>query len=263
MPIRVGVQIQPQHADFSQMQKAWREAEYLGVDTIYTWDHFYPLYGDPDGPHYEGIASLAALAASTERVRIGGLVFCNSYRNPQLLANAHSSIDNLSGGRVILGIGAGWFERDYDEYGYEFGTAPDRLRALRRDLPLITQRLGKLKPGPTGPMPILIGGAGEKVTLRLVAEHAQMWHSFGDLETYERKSEILAAHCAKVGRDPASIERVWGSPQNGVGVIEAADGLADAGISELTIGIGGDGHGYDLGPLKELLQWREHYNRTH
>src|ERR1700735_5660918 len=211
MPIRVGVQIQPQQADFAQMREAWRAAEDLGVDSIYTWDHFYPLYGDPDGKHFEGAAALTALAATTERARIGALVFCNSYRNPQLLANIHSTIDHLSGGRVILGIGAGWFERDYDEYGYDFGTAPDRLRALRRALPLIKQRLAKLNPPPAGPMPILIGGAGEKVTLRLVAEHAQMGHSFGDAEVYQKKSAILAEHCAKVGRAPEEIDRIWGA----------------------------------------------------
>jgi probable F420-dependent oxidoreductase len=254
MAIRVGVQVQPQHSSFSKMRAAWREAEEMGVDTIYTWDHFYPLYGDPEGNHWEGTASLAALAASTERARIGALVFCNSYRNPQLLAYVHSTIDHLSGGRVIFGIGAGWFERDYEEYGYEFGTAPDRLRALKRDLPLMKERLSKLKPPPAGPMPFLIGGAGEKVTLRLVAEHAQMWHSFGDREVYEKKSAILAEHCAKVGRDPNEIERVWGA---GDRTLEVADDLADAGVHEITLGIGGDGTKYDLGRLRELVQWRD------
>jgi len=257
MPIRVGVQVQPQHADFAQMQEAWREAERLGVDSIYTWDHFYPLYGDPDGNHFEGATSLTALAASTERARIGALVFCNSYRNPQLLANIHSTIDHLSGGRVILGIGAGWFERDYDEYGYEFGTAPERLKALRRDLPLIKDRLAKLNPPPVGALPIMIGGGGEKVTLRLVAEHAQLWHTFADPETYLHKSQVLAEHCAKVGRDPATIERVIGA---GGSIAEYADALADAGVHELTVGIGGGPDGYDLGELTELLQWRDRRN---
>jgi probable F420-dependent oxidoreductase len=259
MGVRVGVQIQPQHSEFHKMRDAWREAEEMGADTIYTWDHFYPLYGDPDGSHWEGTAALAALAASTERARIGGLVFCNSYRNPELLAYVHATIDHLSGGRVILGIGSGWFERDYDEYKYEFGTAPDRLRALRRDLPLIKERLGKLSPPPAGPMPILIGGAGEQVTLRLVAQHAQLWHSFGNAETYLRKAEILANHCAAVGRDPAEIERVWGAHQ---GLLDEADRLADAGVNEITVGIGGDGSGYDLGPLRALLEWRDARNKA-
>src|ERR1700722_16005896 len=231
MAIRIAAHIQPQQSDFAQMQKAWREAEELGADTIYTWDHFFPLYGEPDGKHFEGIVTLTALAAATERARIGALVFCNSYRNPQLFADAHRTIDHVSGGRVILGIGAGWFERDYDEYGYEFGTAPDRLRALGRDLPLMKERLAKLNPGPTGPMPFLIGGAGEKVTLKLVAQHAQMWHSFGDRDVYEKKSAILAEHCARIGRDPAAIERVWGTH---TGTVEKADGFVEMGVQEIT-----------------------------
>jgi probable F420-dependent oxidoreductase len=236
------------------MRDAWREAEELGVDSIYTWDHFYPLYGDPDGKHFEGATSLAALAAATERVRIGALVFCNSYRNPQLLANIHSTIDHMSGGRVILGIGAGWFERDYDEYGYEFGTAPDRLRDLRQALPRIKDRIGKLNPPPVGKLPILIGGSGPKVTLKLVAQYGDMWHSFGDAETHKAKNEILLQHCQDVGRDETEIERTWGIPADNLG---HADALVEAGVTHLIVGVGGNGSGYDLTPLRELLAWRD------
>ena len=256
MPVRIGLQVQPQHADFATMRRTWREAEELGVDSIYTWDHFYPLDGEPDGEHWEGVVSLSALAASTERARIGALVFCNSYRNPQLLANVHTTIDQIARGRLVLGIGAGWFERDYDEYGYEFGTAPDRLRALARDLPLMKARLKKLNPPPLGPLPILIGGSGEKVTLRLVAEHAQMWHGFADdVDAYRHKAEILAGHCAKVGRDPSTIEHVIGSSGD---TLAMADDFAAAGVAEITFGV--TGPDYDLGTVREALQWRDRYN---
>jgi probable F420-dependent oxidoreductase len=257
--IRVGVQVQPQHADFAEMRRAWREADELGVDTIFTWDHFYPLYGEPDGMHFEGLTTMASMAEVTERAQIGALVICNSYRNPQLLADAHRTIDHISGGRVILGIGAGWFERDYTEYGYDFGTVPERLRALRRDLPLIRARLPKLNPPALGSMPILIGGGGEKVTLRLVAEHADMWHSFGDAEVYRHKSAVLAEHCAALGRDPNEIEHTWGMQG---ALLDHADELIDAGVQHLILGIGGDGHGYDLGPLRELVAWRDARNRA-
>jgi probable F420-dependent oxidoreductase len=258
MSVRVGVQVQPQHAGFQQMRDAWLEAEELGVDTIFTWDHFYPLYGAPDGPHFESLATLASMAEVTTRAQIGSLVMCNSYRNPELLADAHRTIDHISGGRVILGIGAGWFERDYDEYGYEFGTAPDRLRALARDLPRIRTRLGKLNPGPVGPMPILIGGSGPKVTLRLVAEHATLWHGFGDLANYLEKSAILAEHCAKLGRDPSEIEHTRGVVQGAL--LDHVDELHAAGVSQFIYGVGGGPGGYDLEPLRELLAWRDRQN---
>jgi probable F420-dependent oxidoreductase len=255
----VGLQLQPQHADYQAIRRTAAQAEELGADVVFNWDHFYPLYGEPEGKHFECWTMLGAWAESTSRAQIGALVTCNSYRNPELLADMARTVDHISDGRLILGIGSGWFEKDYDEYGYEFGTAPDRLRALGRDLPLIAERLKKLNPAPLGPLPILIGGAGEKVTLKLVAQHAQMWHTFvNDLETYHHKAGVLAEHCAKTGRDPSTIEHVIGSLED---VFTIADDLADAGVAEITIGVGGPD--YDLGRLREAIQWRDRYNAEH
>ena len=248
----IGVQVQPQHADYESMRRTWAELDQLGADMLFNWDHFFPLNGDPDGLHFESLTLQAAMAEVTSRARIGALVMCNSYRNPSYLADALRTVDHISGGRLIVGLGSGWFRRDYDEYGYEFGTAGSRLRALRRDLPIFKDRLAKLNPAPLGPMPLLIGGSGEKVTLRIVAEHADMWHGFGDVERYRSKSEVLAGHCAAVGRDPGSITRVWAVQG---GKLEAAEALHAAGVGVLTVGVSGPS--YDLGQVRELLQWRE------
>jgi probable F420-dependent oxidoreductase len=253
MRVKIGVQVRPQHVEFDAMRRAWREAEELGVDAIFTWDHFYPLRGPRDGYHWEGMASMACLAETTERADIGALVCCNSYRNPELLADAHRTIDHMSGGRVVLGIGAGWFERDYDEYGYEFGTTADRLRALKAALPRIRRRLDRLQPPPLRRMPILIGGGGPKVTLRLVAEHGDAWHAFGDARVFREKDAILREHCARVGRDPDEIERTWGAPHEA----SAAEELVAAGVQHVILGLDGSGPRYDMGPLRELVAWRD------
>jgi probable F420-dependent oxidoreductase len=250
--IRIGVQVQPQHATYEAMRRTWAELDELGADMIFTWDHFFPLNGDPDGLHFESLALQAAMAEVTERAQIGALVMCNSYRNPNYLADALRTVDHISGGRLIVGLGSGWFERDYDEYGYEFGTAGSRLRALKRDLPIFKRRLARLNPAPVGPMPLMIGGSGEKVTLRIVAEHADMWHGFGDVGRYEAKSEVLAGHCAAVGRDPGSVTRVWGVPG---GEVERAEALRAAGVGVLTTSVSGPD--YDLGAVRELLAWRD------
>jgi len=251
--IRVGFQIHPQQADFAAMRSAWQRAEELGADTVFTWDHFFPLYGDPDGKHFECWTTLAAIGATTSRVHFGAMVSCNTYRNPDLLADMGRTVDHISGGRAILSIGAGWFDRDYREYGYEFGTPGSRARDFEASLHRIRERLGKLNPGPVrGTLPILIGASGEKVMLRLVAEHADIWNSFGEPDEMARKSGILDDWCAKVGRDPAEIERsvLLQKDQH-----ERADEYVERGITHLITGAGGPD--YDTGTLSQLISWRD------
>jgi len=244
---RVGVQIQPQATTIGDLRAAWRAADEMGVDSIWTWDHFFPLYGDPDAAHFEGWTLLAAMAVETRNADFGMLVGCNSYRNPELLADMARTIDHLSGGRFYLGIGAGWFQRDYDEYGYEFGTPQSRLRDLGAALPRIRSRLGKLNPPPVGRLPILIGGGGEKVTLRLVAEHADAWNTFGPPENYAAKSRILDEWCEKVGRDPKAVERTVAiNPSE----VDNAPAYVEAGATHLIVMTG---HPFDLDPVQRLL----------
>ncbi|HVV08697.1 LLM class F420-dependent oxidoreductase [Amycolatopsis sp.] len=253
--VRVGLQLQPQHADYKTIRETASRAEDLGADIVYNWDHFYPLYGDPDGPHFECWTMLGAWAESTSRVEIGALVTCNSYRNPELLADMARTVDHISGGRLVLGIGSGWFEKDYDEYGYEFGTAGGRLDDLAESLPRIESRLAKLNPAPTRKIPVLIGGGGEKKTLKLVAKHADIWHSFGDPEVVERKVGILKQHCADVGRDFNELELsvgVRGEPA------ELGPKLRALGVSQFTVGVGGPE--YDLTLLGKWIDWAKTQN---
>ena len=255
-PIRIGVQLQPQHADnYGYIRDAVRRCEDLDVDAVFNWDHFYPLYGDPDGAHFECWTMLGAWAEQTSRVQIGALVSCNSYRNPELLADMARTVDHISQGRLILGIGSGWKEKDYDEYGYEFGTVGSRLDDLAAALPRITARLGKLNPAPTRAIPILIGGQGERKTLRLVAEYADIWHGFTTAETYPGKAAVLDSHCAAVTRDPATVERSSGVQGSDPETLLAnAEALAELGVTLMTVGC--NGPDYDLGPAAALVRWR-------
>ena len=252
-PVRIGLQLQPQHADYATIRRTVSAAEDLGADIVYNWDHFYPLYGDPDGKHFECWTMLGAWAEQTTRVEIGALVTCNSYRNPELLADMARTVDHMSDGRLILGIGSGWFEKDYQEYGYDFGTAGSRLDDLAESLPRIEKRFAALNPAPTRKIPVLIGGGGVKKTLRMVAQHADIWHSFGDLEEFTRKNEVLKQHCADVGRDEQQIERSIGAPKGDPA--QVGPPLLEAGARQFTVGRGGPD--YDLADLERWIRWRD------
>ena len=249
--MKIGVQLHPQATSLAEMRAAWKAADAMGVDSIFTWDHFYPLYGDPDAAHFECYTLLAAMAADTSHARLGALVTCYTYRNANLLADMSRTIDHISNGRFVLGIGSGWFERDYNEYGYEFGTAPGRLRLLAEGLPVIKERLSRLNPGPVnGTIPLMIGGSGEKVTLRLTAQHADMHNTFGPVDHFRGKMEVLDRWCAELGRDPRAIERTVAlSPNEADKVGEYADAGADHVIFMV-------GNPYDLSFVEKALAAR-------
>jgi probable F420-dependent oxidoreductase len=253
-PIRVGVQVEPQHITYAQMRDVWLRIEDMGADALYNWDHFFPLEGDPDGLHYECWTSLASMAEVTERIRFGALVTCNSYRNPNLLADMARTVDHISGGRLILGLGSGWFERDYDEYGYDFLTTGGRLRDLDGALPVMLDRLAALNPPPVQQrIPIMIGGGGEKLTLRIVATHADHWNYFGEHEVVRHKSAVLDDWCAKVGRDPSAIERSVTDLQTATE--DDLDGYLALGMTQMILPFGGPD--WDFAQLERLLAWRD------
>jgi probable F420-dependent oxidoreductase len=256
-PVRIGIQIQPQHAEYAEIRRAVVAAEEAGADVAFTWDHFHPLYGPSDGKHFECWTILGAWAEATQGVEIGALVTCNSYRNPDLLADMARTVDHISGGRLILGIGAGWFQHDYDDYGYDFGTGRTRLDALAEALPRIEARWAKLNPPPTRKIPLLVGGGGEKRTLRYTARHADIWHGFGDPTTLKRKNGILDEWCRVEGRDPAEIERsagVDGSPDR------LGPQLLEAGTTFFTVSV--TGPSYDVGKLTDWIAFRNQHNAS-
>lgn len=255
-PVRIAVQLHPQHSDYRDIRRAVAEAEDIGVDVAFNWDHFYPLYGDADGKHYEAWTMLGAWAEQTERIQLGSLVTCNSYRNPDLLADMARTLDHVSDGRLILGIGAGWFEKDYTNFGYEFGTAGSRLAALGEALPRIEARLAAGNPAPTRKIPVLIGGGGERKTLRLVARHGDIWHGFGDPDTIAHKHAVLDQWCVEEGRDPGEIERSSEVSSGTPG--ELGEQLYALGTRLFTIGI--NGPAYDLTAVHDWLAWRDDKN---
>lgn len=198
-------------------------AEETGWDGLWFADHFMPFSSDDGGPIHEVWSVLSGLAQATDRVRLGSLVCGNTYRNPAVLMKQAVTADHISNGRIVLGVGSGWQENEHVAYGIPFGTFSDRFQMLEEALQVMRglrdgDRLtmagdhyqmidAPLSPKPVGDLPILIGGGGEKKTLRMVAQYADEWNVWSDNEIMARKIEVLDAHCDRLGRDPATIQR--------------------------------------------------------
>jgi alkanesulfonate monooxygenase SsuD/methylene tetrahydromethanopterin reductase-like flavin-dependent oxidoreductase (luciferase family) len=227
--ISLGVALWSQASDWPSFLDAAKRADRLGFDHVQTWDHMLAIFGDRHQPIWEGYTALAALAQATERTRLGLFVGANTFRNPALVAKSMITIDHISAGRTLLGIGGAWFETEHREFGFDFGSGfGQRLDWLAEAVPAIRTLLdgGEVTSAPGGRyafdhlrieprpvqarMPMMIGGGGEKKTLRIVAEYADMWNVFGVPETVAHKARILREHCAAVGRDPEAIERSMG-----------------------------------------------------
>jgi alkanesulfonate monooxygenase SsuD/methylene tetrahydromethanopterin reductase-like flavin-dependent oxidoreductase (luciferase family) len=227
--IRIGALCWNQYTDWPSLLEAGVRADRLGFDSLWTWDHVYPIVGSENGPMFEGYLTITAWAQATERVRVGLMVGANPFRNPALVAKMATTLDHISGGRAYLGIGSAWNELEARAFGIEFGESPgERLRWLREALPIMRGMLDGEEVTATGPryfadavrndpppvqerLPILVGGGGEKVTLRLAARYADA-NNIGIAAGYEgfmRKEEALRRHCEEVGRDPAEIERTF------------------------------------------------------
>src|ERR1700716_1378229 len=261
-PVRVAVQIQPGGTpDYRTWRDAVLAADDLGVDVIFGYDHFHrpamkgivdgkPVMfdGQPDVANFEGWTALASWGEITSHAEIGLLVTGAGYRNADLLADMARTVDHISGGRLILGLGSGWYEKDYAVYGYDFGTVKSRMDLFEDRLARIESRLDELVPPPVRRIPILIGGIGVKRTLPLVAKHADIWHTFASVPEFQRKNALLKELAAAAERDDTSIERAvqWTGRAN-------ADAFVAEGVTLFTTEIHPTDDGYDFAELKDML----------
>jgi len=227
--LKLGILLWSQAATWPEMLDAAKRVDRLGYAHLWTWDHLYAIFGDPYQPIFEGWTALAAWAMATEQTRLGLLVGANTFRNPGLVAKTATTLDHISGGRAILGIGGAWMEPEHRAHGIDFGSGfGQRLDWLDESVGAMRQVLdgGSVTSAPGGryafddlrhqpatvqaKLPIMIGGSGEKKTLRTVARYADMWNAMGPVELMRHKIDVLREHCAAVGRDPSEIEFTLG-----------------------------------------------------
>jgi alkanesulfonate monooxygenase SsuD/methylene tetrahydromethanopterin reductase-like flavin-dependent oxidoreductase (luciferase family) len=246
--VKFGAVLWSQATDWAGFLSAAQRADELGYDSIWTWDHIYAIFGDPYQPILEGYTALAGLAIETNKAEIGLLVGANTFRNPGLVAKMMVNIDHMSGGRAILGLGGAWFEPEHTAFGIDFGTgfgqrldwmdeAVAAIRSLIDGGTVTSDGDGqysfadlRLNPEPArSRMPIMIGGSGEKKTLRSVAQYADQWNAFGSPETLQHKDSVLRRHCEEVGRDHAEIERTT----SGKIIIRQSESQAKEALAEM------------------------------
>jgi len=224
-PVRFGIQTGQQNVAWSDLLEIWQNAERWGYDSLWGYDHFYPIFVPPDGPCLEGWTMLGALAQATTRARIGLLVTGNTYRHPCITAKMAATVDHVSGGRLALGIGAGWFEVEHRSFGIDFKTVPERLQALDEACRIIrgmfteekttlhgrhyrvTDAMCVPRPLQQPHPPIMIGGTGERRLLRIVARHADMWNASTSAERMGHLIGVLRRHGDAIGRDTDAIEK--------------------------------------------------------
>ena len=223
--VMMGICVVPQYTDWTSLSEIGADIERLGFDSLWTTDHLYPDNSSPDGPIFEGYLTLAGWACRTERITLGLMVGANTFRNPSLTAKMITTLDHMSRGRAILGLGAGWYQFEHEAYGLDFGSsAGARLDRLDEAVMIVRGMLDGREPSgrslypvrsvrnippPLQPhLPILIGGSGEKKTLATVARYADMWTVGGDLESVRHKNQVLWRWCQEVGRDSSRIERI-------------------------------------------------------
>jgi alkanesulfonate monooxygenase SsuD/methylene tetrahydromethanopterin reductase-like flavin-dependent oxidoreductase (luciferase family) len=227
--LNLGILLWSQGATWPEMLDAAKKVDRLGYEHLWTWDHLYAIFGDPYQPIFEGWGLLHAWARETERTRLGLLVGANTFRNPGVVAKLASTLDHVSDGRAILGIGGAWMELEHQAHGIDFGSgfgqrldwldeSVSGIRAVLDGQEATSQSGGhyafdhlRHQPLPIQPrLPIMIGGSGEKKTLRTVARYADLWNAMGPVDLMRHKIEVLRQHCEDVGRDPAEIEFTLG-----------------------------------------------------
>jgi alkanesulfonate monooxygenase SsuD/methylene tetrahydromethanopterin reductase-like flavin-dependent oxidoreductase (luciferase family) len=277
--LKLGALCWNQYADWPSLLEAGRRADRLGFDSLWTWDHLYPIVGSDRGPIFEGYLTLTAWAMATQRATVGLMVGANPFRNPALVAKMATTLDHISGGRAVLGIGSAWFETEHRAFGLEFGESPgERLRWLGEALPVIRGMLSSEEPTAAGRhyraesvrndppplqerLPLLVGGGGEKVTLRLAARYADANNigAAAGIEGVRRKEEALRQHCLDLGRDEGEIERtlntgpiiIRSTREEALGVLRAT--YARNGGARTWAGRSADEQ--PLGPPEQIAAW--------